>query len=244
VELILLDWTRMGRVYCLAGVIVQDGRYRVVRPLPARRRDAVVRNVGWSPFLFDGQRRWEAFELVRPEPAPPAPPHLEDVWVRDLRPTRRLADPAERRAILQATLGPADLPLFGAPLTLTRAGAYLPPGGGARSLASVTLPAAAAEFTVVRRDGATEADCRVRLPLPGLGPRTLPLKDHFLICRAEAAVDPVAQARALGDAVRGMGEQVLVRLGLSRPFVSEPGQGEGVCWLMADGFFSLTDPKP
>ena len=34
--------------------------------------------------------------------------------------------------------------------------------------------------------------------------------------------------------------EVAVRLGLLRSFASGPG--EGVCWLMADGFFSLTDP--
>ena len=38
--------------------------------------------------------------------------------------------------------------------------------------------------------------------------------------------------------------QVPGRLGLSRPFQATPGRGEGVCWLMADGFFSLTDPQP
>ena len=44
-----LDWTRIGHTYCLAGVIVKDGRLRVVRPLPARSREGPVRNVGWSP---------------------------------------------------------------------------------------------------------------------------------------------------------------------------------------------------
>src|SRR5690349_7506116 len=102
--MIVLDWTRMGKSYCLAGVVEQNGQLRVVRPLPARQRDAPVRNVGWSPFLMDGHSRWEVFELVGIEPAEPLPPHREDVWVRDLRPRRTLANPALRRVILQATL--------------------------------------------------------------------------------------------------------------------------------------------
>jgi hypothetical protein len=47
--MILLDWTRMGHVYCLAGVVVLDGRHHVVRPLPLRHRASPMRNVGWSP---------------------------------------------------------------------------------------------------------------------------------------------------------------------------------------------------
>src|SRR5262245_43364142 len=101
-DLVVLDWTRMGKVYCLAGVIEQAGGFRVVRALPLRRGGAAERSAGWSPFLFDGHTRWQAFEMVGPEPAPPEPPHLEDVWVRDLRPTQRLLDCDRRRAILRA----------------------------------------------------------------------------------------------------------------------------------------------
>src|SRR5689334_21639566 len=86
--MILLDWTRMGKAYCLAGVVVEGQFVRTVRPLLTKYRDAPVRNVGWSPFLIDGHQRWEVFELVGPEPAEPQPPHVEDVWVRTLRPRR------------------------------------------------------------------------------------------------------------------------------------------------------------
>src|SRR5579871_1546781 len=96
----------MGRVYCLAGAVYQAGQYRVVRPLPARHRDNVVPNQGWSPFLIDGHSRWEVFELVHPAPAHSAAPHLEDVWVTALKPCHRVASPDERRAILAATLPP------------------------------------------------------------------------------------------------------------------------------------------
>jgi hypothetical protein len=67
-EMILLDWTRMGRTYCLVGVVAEAGKYRVVRPLPSRQRNSPQRNVGWSPFLLEGHRRWEIFELIKPEP--------------------------------------------------------------------------------------------------------------------------------------------------------------------------------
>src|SRR5438552_229361 len=100
--MILLDWTRMGKSYCLAGVIVQDGQYRVVRPLQARNREAPVRNVGWSPYQMDGYSRWEVFTLIGPEPAADQRPHLEDVWVRSLQPRRVTANPALRRTILEA----------------------------------------------------------------------------------------------------------------------------------------------
>src|SRR5438128_9272970 len=101
--MILLDWTRMGKTYCLAGAVAEGGGMRIVRPLFARFRDALVRNVGWSPWLLDGHKRWEIFELVGPQPADAEPPHLEDVWVRALKPTGRLATAGQRRSILAAT---------------------------------------------------------------------------------------------------------------------------------------------
>jgi len=128
VDFIVLDWTRMGRIYCLAGAIVQGGQYRIVRPLAARGRNSSVPNQGWSPFLLDGHSRWEVFELVRPVPAQATPPHLEDVWVQDLKPRRRLAGRDERRAILEATLAPPGQPLFGSALSHSHANSYLEPG--------------------------------------------------------------------------------------------------------------------
>jgi hypothetical protein len=243
VEITLLDWTRMGRVYCLAGAVVQAGGYRIVRPLPARGRHNPVPNQGWSPFLLDGHSRWEVFEMVRPEPAGAHPPHLEDVWVHDLKSLRRQAGREQRRAILQATLTPPDKPIFGAGLLHGYSGSYLEPGGGERSLASVTVPAAEVHFTALWRDGADHPDYRVSLPLPGLDRRIIPVKDHFLLCRAEkAGGDLDGHLRFLAAAVREMGREVVVRLGLSRAFPAANGE-PGRCWLMADGFFSLDDPQ-
>ena len=54
---------------------------------------------------------------------------------------------------------------------------------------------------------------------------------------------PVRQIATLNTAVMQMGERVAVRLGLSRPFQSDARQ-PAMCWLMADGFFSLHDPQP
>jgi hypothetical protein len=243
--MILLDWTRMGKTYCLAGAVEQGGQVRVVRPLQARFRKSLVRNVGWSPFLFDGHSRWEVFTLLRPELADPQAPHLEDVWVQDLKTTGRLATPDQRRAVLRATLTPADQPPFGAALRATRTSAFLPPGEGVRSLAGVVVPWAAVSFGHARREGMAEPDFRVKLTVPGLGECVLPLKDHYMLLQAErAGADPDAQAQALTRAVARMGEQVVVRLGLSRAFAAQPGRADGACWLMADGFFSFTDPQP
>jgi hypothetical protein len=242
--LVLLDWTRMTRSYCLAGAVPEHGQYRVVRPLLAKNRQAAVRNAGWSAWLLDGHRRWELFELIGPQVASPEPPHCEDLWVRSLRPAHRLAPPEERRAILAATVPPPGEPLFGAELTLTQAAAYLPPGSGCRSLVTVVVPARHIQFRVVQREGAQGPDVRVRLPLPGWEGRLLPVKDHHLLGRVEQATgDPHQRGPWLEALVGRMGEQVAVRLGLSRPFAARPG-GPGYCWLMADGFFSLTDPQP
>src|SRR4051812_32128699 len=110
--MVLLDWTRMGKSYCLAGAVTQDGSVRVVRPLLAKPRDAADRKMGWSPYLLDGHARWEVFELIAPQLAAPEPPHQEDLWVRSLRPRGRLAPPEQRRAILTATRTPPGQPTF------------------------------------------------------------------------------------------------------------------------------------
>jgi hypothetical protein len=199
---------------------------------------------GQSPFLMDGHSRWEVFELVEAKPAEPMAPHLEDVWVRTLRPRHTLANPAERRAILQATLALPGAPWFGEPLIMTRCAAYLAPGTGTRSLAGVVVPLRAIRFTASWRDGAPEPDYRVSLAVPNLEGRSLPVKDHFLLRRAEDASPNVeGRIRELALAVSQMGEQVAVRLGLSRSFQATPARAESVCWLMADGFFSLNDPQ-
>src|SRR4051812_1861470 len=111
-EMILLDWTRIGKSYCLAGAVLQPGGVRIVRPLWIKFRHAPVHNVGWSAFLMDGYQRWDRFELVGAVPAETEPPHVEDLWVRGMRPLRRPATLAERRLILEATRAPAEGPLF------------------------------------------------------------------------------------------------------------------------------------
>ncbi len=243
--MILLDWTRMGKIYCLAGAVAEKDGYRVVRPLLARYREAAVRNVGWSGYLLDGHQRWEIFELLGPEPAAADPPHLEDLWVRALRSRRCLAPVKQRRDILAATATKSPEPIFGTPLVPTRSAAYVPPGSGQRSLATLVVPSCQICFTACQRDGALERDYRVSLPLPELGTRALPLKDHHLLRRAQAATGNLqGQVQVLNDALHQMGEQVAVRLGLSRPFQTAADRGPSMCWLMADGFFSLTDPQP
>jgi hypothetical protein len=241
--MVLLDWTRMGRTYCLAGVVRQQGSYRVVRPLLSRYKTAPVRNAGWSPWLLDGHGRWEIFELVGPEPAERQPPHVEDIWVRSLRPRRAAAPVKQRCEILAATTIRSDEPLFGKPLASTRAAAFLPPGSGQRSLITVAVPASRITFAAVHRQGAPEIDLRATLVLPEIGERSLPVKDHLLLKTAEeSGRPPNEQAAFLSRAVGTMGDPVAVRIGLSRPFqisAERPGQ----CWLMADGFFSFSNPQ-
>jgi hypothetical protein len=243
VDVILLDWTRMGRQFCLAGAVVQDGEIRVVRPLPRSGRNPGAPNAGWSPYLLHGHGRWQVFEMVKPAPGDAAPPHLEDVWVHGLRPTPRVASPEQRRAILRATLAADGQPPFGAALTCSYTGSYLEPGLGQRSLVSVLVPSREVHFSASWREGAGEPDYRVSVPVPGLGPRIIPVKDHFLLCRAELeARDVERRVRFLDEEVRRMGESVVARLGLSRAFACGNGQ-PGRCWLMADGFFSPDDPR-
>jgi hypothetical protein len=243
-EMILLDWTRMGGTYCLAGALRQQG-YRIVRPLQVKNRSSAVRNLGWWFRLFEGRSRWEIFELVKPQPADSQPPHVEDIWVVSLRPRRRLATVAERRAVLEATLAKAGEPLFGQSLQATRSSAFLQPGVGRRSLATIKVAASSIVFAGSYRDGAIEPDFRVQLPVPDLGTRSLPVKDHHLLLRAKAAgPDVKQQTAALQAAIGGMGGEIAVRLGLSRAFSSSEGSSAASCWLLADGFFSWSDPQP
>jgi hypothetical protein len=243
--MILLDWTRMGKMVCLAGLARQGEEWRVVRPLPCYARSAGVTHPGWPREFLRGRCRWEVFELVEPAAPKPQPPHLEDVWVNTLRPRYRIAPAAVRRRLLRETLIPAGKPLFGAPLMQTRAGIFLAPGTGCRSLATAAVPATCVEFTAVRRDGIDEPDVRVALHVADFEGRTLPVKDHFLLARAEAAApDLEGQVRALNEAVRQMGPEMAVRLGVSRAYSGSPGRAPNACWVMADGFFSLTDPQP
>jgi hypothetical protein len=243
-DMILVDWTRMGKTYCLAGVVREGGLYRVVRPLLKQDAGAPVRNVGWFPRLIDGHARWEVFELIRPEPAASQPPHQEDCWVRAMRSRRRSASPEERRAILTASVASTEATIFGVWLTKTHMGAYVQPGTGIRSLATIVVPSNQVIFGASVRQGASEADVRVTLPVPGVGSRSMPVKDHGLLLTAERLSNsPGGRAKALGETLRAMGADVAVRLGLSRPFQAGE-QRAPVCWLMADGFFSIADPQP
>lgn len=242
-DMILLDWTRMGRTYCLAGAVLQNQQWRIVRPLLAKFREGPVRNVGWSAYLMDGHARWEIMELMAPRPASPEPPHLEDVWVHAMRSRRSSAPPEQRRAILAATTACPNEPLFSSNLASTYAAAYVHAGTGKRSLATLVLSSDQIRFDAAWRQGTLEPDIRVEIPLPGLGMRSLPVKDHHLLLNAERAGNGVEQRiKFLTAAVRQMGEPVAVRLGLSRAF---PGRADqpGMCWVMADGFFSLVDPQ-
>jgi hypothetical protein len=242
--MILLDWTRLGHSYCLGGVVVDDLTMHIVRPLPVRHRGAPSATVGWSPYMLEGYSRWEIFELLGPETSAPSPPHLEDVWVRSLRPRRQSASAEQRRSILAATAATSSSALFGGALMLTRSAGYLAPNTGVRSLATLIVPAATIRFAGSWRAGTPEPSIRVTLPILELGERVLPVKDHHLLCRGEqAGHDIEAQIRRLNELVQAMGERVAVRLGLSRSFKSGNDDEPGQCWLMADGFFALADPQ-
>jgi hypothetical protein len=244
-EMVLLDWTRMGKAFCLAGAVVHDKSCQILRPLLANNRNAPVRNIGWPSQWLKGRLRWEIFELLGIEPAEPQAPHREDCWVRSLCPRNRSASPEVRRAILEATAPSVEDSLFGAPLRPARIAAFLPPGTGQRSLTTVVLPSDQISFSFSQREGAPGPDIRVMLPVPPMGERLLIVKDHHLLARAEeASNEPTGQIRFLNQAVPQMGNQVGVRLGLSRAFQGDARQGAAMCWLMADGFFSLHDPQP
>jgi hypothetical protein len=244
-EMILLDWTRMSRTYCVTGAVHVNGQMRILRPLPRAQRDAPVRNVGWSPFQLDGHTRWEVFEVIAPEPALPMAPHLEDAWVVSLRSRRGLAAPAQRRAILEATLVPEGQSLFGVLLRRDKQKGYLLPDEGVRSLTSVAVRQKQIEIFVQRREYKPEADYRVRLHVPDLEGLVIPFKDHFLLVRAEQeAPTDAGRLLAIQSEIARMGEPVLVRLGVSRPYAQAGSASLPVCWLMADGFFSMSDPQP
>src|SRR5262249_3586324 len=114
------------------------------------------------------------------------------------------------------------------------------------SLVTFLVPRQQITFSVCQREGALDPDYRVSLGVPGLKGRTLPVKDHFLLLQAETAGDDPAKCKqALETAIGQMGDTVAVRLGVSRSFAPQEGAGRtsGLCWLMADGFFSFSDPQ-
>lgn len=260
-EMILVDWTCMGKTFCLAGVVRDAQGWKTIRPLPRSLRggrpagrglwgalESVLapatdgpRNVGWFDNLLGSIKRWDMVELSEPQPAEIERPHTEDLWVRALKGTGRSAAPAVRYEVLRATQAASPEPDFGAPLLHTKMSAYLRPGVGERSLVTVMLPSRDVAFDASWREGADAVDMRVQLKLPLLGCKLLPVKDHDLLSHGErlAAGDPAGQARALRGAIAQMGPMVAVRLGLSRGF--DTGQGERRCWLMADGFFAAED---
>jgi hypothetical protein len=139
---------------------------------------------------------------------------------------------------------PPQEPIFGCKLASTRTAAYLQPGTGKRSLATLVVPVHQLRFSAVWRNGLLEPDIRVELPLEDLGCRQLAVKDHHLLLRTErASSDIVQRLKILDTAVQQMGEQIAMRLGLSRPFAGGTDP-RPQCWVMADGFFSLLDPQP
>jgi hypothetical protein len=107
----------------------------------------------------------------------------------------------------------------------------------------VIVPSAQLRFAGSRRQGAMEPDIRATLEIPGAGERSVPVKDHHLLRRAESTKPIDEQVRIITAAVQDMGPRVAVRLGLSRGFQSADSSN-ALCWLMADGFFSLEDPQP
>jgi hypothetical protein len=256
-EFVLIDWTRMGKTFCVAGLVAEGGAWRTVRPMPVALRPtphigvgtqktesgslpSVPRNVGWLPRQLELFARWDILELLDPQPAEVERPHTEDMWVRLLRPTGRSIATERRAALLREMCTQAASPRFGAQLLTTAMSAYLKPGSGDRSLTTIILPSGEISFEASARGGATDVDVRARLNLPGLGTKLVPVKDHHLLRHGElSATDPAGLARVLRETVAAMGPSVAVRLGLSRGFVS--GHGEPRCWLMADGFFPAED---
>jgi hypothetical protein len=96
------------------------------------------------------------------------------------------------------------LAVFGVPLAITRSGAYLLPGAGRRSLATIVVRKDTIRFDGAWRAGAPEPDIHVSMPLPGIGIRQLPVKDHHLLRKAESSSPPIElRADAVPSAVDG-----------------------------------------
>jgi hypothetical protein len=126
----------------------------------------------------------------------------------------------------------------------TRAAAFLRPNTGSRSLGTIVVPGRAISFSASHRDGFHETDFRVSVHAGKMAERWFPLKDHHLLVRVEKeSKDVNGRLEALAAAVRLMGDEVAIRLGLSRPYQPTPQRGPGLCWLMVDGLFSLSDPQ-
>jgi hypothetical protein len=107
------------------------------------------------------------------------------------------------------------------------------------------VPSEEISFSFCRREGSPDSDIRAMLPVPPMGERIVIVKDHHLLKRVEETTHEAAgQITFINRTLQQMGSQVAVRLGLSRAFQGDARQGAAMCWLMADGFFSLHDPQP
>src|SRR5262245_4470492 len=192
-EMILLDWTRMGKTFCIAGLIPDGSGLRAVRPMPSGTYAGGVsanlhgpastsrvsasassptippRNLGWFGAQLGAFHRWDVVSLIGESPAEIERPHTEDVWVNKLRSTGRTVPSEQRSAILRSTVVQGYRPHFGIPLLNTRTSAYLKPGIGERSLVTIVAPAHELFFEASKREGAADVDVRVRLKVPGVG---------------------------------------------------------------------------
>ena len=63
-EMILVDWTRMGKTFCVAGVVAEGPGWRTVRPLPATGARAGTGGRGGLSGVLDTL-------LYGPKSAPP-----------------------------------------------------------------------------------------------------------------------------------------------------------------------------
>jgi len=65
-EMILVDWTRMGRTYCIAGLVSEGQGWRTVRPMPVASRGGSGRPRLWGVV--------DALLSDPPKPGPSQPP--------------------------------------------------------------------------------------------------------------------------------------------------------------------------
>src|SRR4029077_5725109 len=90
-EMILLDWTRMGKTFCVAGLVADGSRWRTVRPIPnefhTANKPGAARNIGWFPSQLGRLPRWDVVNLIGTQSAQAEPPHTEDIWVTEMHAT-------------------------------------------------------------------------------------------------------------------------------------------------------------
>ncbi|MBI5948836.1 MAG: hypothetical protein HY875_11925 [Chloroflexi bacterium] len=225
-RILITHVTRMAPGFCCVAGIT-EGDHRHVRPTLGRRLGTELLVPG-GPFDFGA-----LVELGRVVPEP-SPPEVEDHRF-DPAATRQLGHVSAERLwqVLSESAAETLADIFGEEMERRGGRGFLPLGTGPASLGCYRP---AGPVDLVLRDDGDKKSLRIRLPGEGLD---LSLTDARYFQDAFSAPDMSRIARA--QAALADGDEVLLGVGVGRPFASAPDQPE-VHWLQVNALHLKSNP--